>query len=315
MLTVTWYLLLDSMPGFLRVLKFGADNFWRNIWLSVATTIIMVVTLFIITAIIILNLLANAAVDQVQKKVDLTVYFKPDAQEDRILEVRSQAQNLNNVETTKFISKEEALDQFKQAHRDDDLILKSLEEVGENPLEASLVIKAVRTEDYEGISDYLSNDRFSDTIHKIDFQENKDVIDRLVRIASTIRKGGMVVGGAFVIIAILVVFNTVRLAIYTHKEEIGIMKLVGATNWFIRGPFLLEGVLYGIIGAAITLALLYPIIQAANPKITAFFDGQSLDMVQFFTQNMLWIAGGMIALGVLLGIISSSIAVGRYLRK
>ncbi len=303
------------MSGFLRVLKFGADNFWRNIWLSAATTIIMVVTLFIITAIVILNLLANAAVDQVQKKVDLTVYFKLDAQEDRILEVRSQAQNLNNVETTKFISQDEALAQFKQAHKDDELILQSLDELDENPLEASLVVKANRTEDYEGISDYLTSDRFSDVVSKVDFQENKDVIDRLVRIAGTIRKGGMVVGGAFVIIAILVVFNTIRLTIYTHKEEIGIMKLVGATNWFIRGPFILEGVLYGIIGAVVTLVLLYPILNAANPKITAFFEGQSLDMVQFFTQNMLWIAGGMIALGVLLGIISSSIAVGRYLRK
>ncbi len=303
------------MSGFLRVVKFGLDNFWRNIWLSVATTVIMVVTLFIITTIVILNLLANAAVDQVQKKVDLTVYFKTAAQEDRILEVRAQVQNLNNVETTKFISKEEALNQFKQAHKDDDLILKSLEELQENPLEASLVIKAIQTEDYEGISDYLSSDRFSDVILKVDFQENKDVIDRLVRIASTIRKGGIAVGGAFVIIAILVVFNTVRLAIYTHKEEIGIMKLVGATNWFIRGPFLLEGVIYGIIGAVVTLVLLYPILNAANPKITAFFEGESLDMVHFFTQNMLWIAGGMVALGVLLGIISSSIAVGRYLRK
>lgn len=303
------------MPGFLRVLKFGAENFWRNIWLSVATTLIMVVTLFIITTIVILNLLANVAVDQVQKKVDLTVYFKTTAQEDRILEVRSQVQNLNNVETVRFVSKDDALAQFKKAHQDDELILKSLEELDENPLEASLVVKAIRTEDYEGISDFLSSDRFSDVIGKVDFQENKDVIDRLVRIANTIRKGGLAVGGAFVVIAILVVFNTVRLAIYTHKEEIGIMKLVGATNWFIRGPFLLEGVFYGIIGAAITLAMLYPILNAANPKITAFFDGQSFDMVQFFSQNLLWIAGGMVALGILLGIISSSIAVGRYLRK
>lgn len=303
------------MPGFLRVLKFGAENFWRNIWLSVATTLIMIVTLFIITTIVILNLLANVAIDQVQKKVDLTVYFKTTAQEDRILEVRSQVQNLNNVETVRFVSKDDALAQFKKAHQDDELILKSLEELDENPLEASLVVKAIRTEDYEGISDFLSSDRFSDVIGKVDFQENKDVIDRLVRIANTIRKGGLAVGGAFVVIAILVVFNTVRLAIYTHKEEIGIMKLVGATNWFIRGPFLLEGVFYGIIGAAITLAMLYPILNAANPKITAFFDGQSFDMVQFFSQNLLWIAGGMVALGILLGIISSSIAVGRYLRK
>lgn len=303
------------MSSFFRILKFGVENFWRNIWLSVATTLIMVVTLFIITTIVILNLLASVALEQVQQKVDLTVYFKTTAPEDRILEVRAQVQNLKNVETIKFVNKDEALAQFKQVHQDDELILKSLDELEENPLEASIIIKAVRTEDYEGISDFLSSDRFSDVISKVDFQENKDVIDRLVRIANTIRKGGVVVGGAFVVIAILVVFNTVRLAIYTHKEEIGIMKLVGATNWFIRGPFLLEGVIYGIIGAVVTLVLLYPILNVANPKITAFFEGESLDMVQFFTQNLLGIAGGMVALGILLGIISSSIAVGRYLRK
>ncbi|MFC1721587.1 cell division protein FtsX [Patescibacteria group bacterium] len=303
------------MPSILRVTKFGLKNFWRNIWLSVATTVIMIVTLFIISVIVMLNMLASAAIDEVQNKVDLTVYFRNDAAEERILEVRTQVLNLNTVETTNYISKDEALEQFKKEHEGDEVILESLNVLGDNPLEPALVVKANETENYAEISAFLESDKFNDVISKVNFEDNRQLIEKLLNITDNIRKGGLVVGIIFVIIAVLVVFNTVRLAIYTHKEEIGIMKLVGATNWFVRGPFILEGVVYGLIGAFATLLLLYPILQAASPRVSSFFENQALDISQYYAENIIWIAGGLIALGVILGIISSAIAVGRYLRK
>lgn len=301
--------------SFLRVAKFGLKNFWRNIWLSVATAVIMVVTLFIISVIVMLNLLANAAISEVENKVDLTVYFRTDAKEEQVLDARTQVLNLSTVETTNFISQEQALEDFKQQHADDDIILGSLEVLDENPLEAALVIKAKQTEDYAGIAEFLEGDRFDKVISKVNYEDNRQLIEKLLAIADNIRTGGMIVGGIFVIIAVLVVFNTVRLAIYTHREEIGIMKLVGATDWFIRGPFLFEGVLYGLIGALATVLLMYPILQAAAPRVSSFFENQSLNIAQYYLHNIWWIAGGLIAMGVLLGIISSAIAVGRYLRK
>ncbi len=303
------------MRNFLRIIKFGATNFWRNIWLSVATTLIMIMTLFVISVIVILNMLSNAAIAEVKDKVDLTVYFKPNAAEERVLEVRTQITNLDTVESTNFISQEEALEGFKLEHAGDELILESIEVLEENPLEPALIIKADETEDYESIATYIEGDKFSDVVNKVNFEDNKQVIDKLLRITNTVRKGGIAIGVVFVIISILVVFNTVRLAIYTHKEEIGIMKLVGATNSFVRGPFILEGVIYGLIGAAATLLILYPVLNAAAPRISAFFEGQSLDIIQYYTVNIIWIGAGLIALGVLLGIISSAIAVGRYLNK
>lgn len=301
--------------SFLRVAKFGFKNFWRNIWLSVATAVIMVVTLFIISVIVMLNLLANAAINEVENKVDLTVYFRTDAKEEQVLDARTQVLNLSTVETTNYISQEQALEDFKKQHADDDIILGSLEVLDENPLEAALVIKAKQTEDYAGIAEFLEGERFDKVISKVNYEDNRQLIEKLLAIAENIRTGGLIVGGIFVIIAVLVVFNTVRLAIYTHREEIGIMKLVGATDWFIRGPFLFEGVLYGLIGALATVLLMYPILQAAAPRVSSFFENQSLDIAQYFLQNIWWIAGGLIAMGVLLGIISSAIAVGRYLRK
>jgi len=304
-----------KMANLFRVSKFGVKNFWRNIWLSVATVVIMVVTLFIISTIVMLNLLANAAVAEVENKVDLTVYFRTDASEEQVLDVRTQVLNLNTVETTNYISKDEALEDFKEEHKDDPVILQSLEVLEENPLEPALVIKATETGNYAEIAAFLEGDKFSDVISKVNFEDNRQLIEKLISIADNVKKGGIIIGTIFVIIAILVVFNTVRLAIYTHKEEIGIMKLVGATNWFIRGPFLFEGVMYGVIGAVATLLLMYPILQAAAPRVSTFFENQSLNIAEYYAQNIWWIAGGLIALGVVLGIISSAIAVGRYLRK
>jgi cell division transport system permease protein len=301
--------------SFLRVAKFGLENFWRNIWLSVATAVIMIVTLFIISVIIILNLLANAAISEVENKVDLTVYFRTDAKEEQVLDARTQVLNLNTVETTNYISPEQALEDFKKQHAGDDVILSSLEVLDENPLEAALVIKAKQTEDYAGIAEFLEGDRFDKVISKVNFEDNRQLIEKLLSIADNIRTGGLIVGGIFVIIAVLVVFNTVRLAIYTHREEIGIMKLVGATDWFIRGPFLFEGVMYGLIGSLATALLMYPILQAAAPRVASFFENQSLNIAQYYLQNIWLIVGGLVAVGVLLGIISSAIAVSRYLRK
>ncbi len=309
----TFYVL--SMANLLRVSKFGVKNFWRNIWLSVATVIIMVVTLFIISTIVMLNLLANAAVNEVENKVDLTVYFRSDASEEKVLDVRTQVLNLNTVETTNYISKEDALDQFKEEHKDDPVILQSLEVLEENPLEPALVIKATETGNYAEIAAFLEGEKFNEVISKVNFEDNRQLIEKLINIADNVKKGGIIIGAIFVIIAILVVFNTIRLAIYTHKEEIGIMKLVGATDWFIRGPFLFEGVMYGIIGAIATLLLLYPILQAGAPRVSTFFENQGLNIAEYYLQNIWWIAAGLIALGVILGIISSAIAVGRYLRK
>ncbi|EKD49599.1 MAG: cell division protein FtsX [uncultured bacterium] len=303
------------MPSFLRILKFGSKNFWRNIWLSVATVLIMVITLFIISTIVILNLLTNAAIDNIENKVDISVYFRTDASEEDILDVRTQILNFDRVETTTYISKDEALKQFREEHKDDEVILQSLSELDENPLEPTLIVKTRSPEDYQEIAAFLEGDQYKGVVSSVNFEDNREVIEKLVRISGTVRKAGIAIGAVFFVIAILVVFNTIRLTIYTHREEIGIMKLVGATNWFVRGPFILEGVLYGLIGAVVTVVILYPILNAASARVTQFFEGQEINIVQFYMDNLFWIVSGLMMLGVILGIISSSIAVGRYLRK
>lgn len=300
---------------FLITIKYGFINFWRNFWLSIASTLIMVITLFTISTLIILNILANVAITDVQKKVDVSVYLNSNIKEARITEIKSDLEAMPSVVSVGYISKDEALKQFKEEHKDDPVILESLGELDENPLEPTLVVKAEEPEDYAEIADVLRSDKYKKDISEVNYEDNRVVIDRLTNITRNIQRAGFVVGGIFIVIAIIVVFNTIRLTIYTYKEEIGIMKLVGASNAFVRGQFVIEGMIYGVLGALVTLAVLYPVLNAVSPKIASMFEGRELDLAGYFSANMWFVALGLIIVGVALGILSSAIAITRYLRK
>lgn len=299
--------------GFKRILKWGFKNFWRNGWLSTATVSIMTLTLLVITVLLMVNIVANAVLLNLEKKIDISVYFKLEASEEEILDVKAKLEELAEVESVDYVSQEEALINFKEKHKDNPILLQSLEELDVNPLEASLNIKANETSQYASINQFLEGVYYQDIVDKINYMQNKDVIEKLNKIITDVKTAGLALTALLALIVFLVTFNSIRLAIYSSREEIGVMRLVGAKNWFIRGPFIIEGILYGIIAAITTVVVLYPIFYFLSPKLSGFLPIENIFV--YFQSNLLSFFLLLLGVGIILGTLSSFIAVRKYLKR
>jgi cell division transport system permease protein len=297
----------------LRILKSGWQGFVRNYWLSTATVAVMILALLVISGLLLLNVVAQAVVDNLQNRVDVSVYFNRDTEEAKILSVRQELVGLDQVKSVEYVSQDEALVRFRERHEGSEVLMQSLQELDENPLEASLNIKARDPSQYESIANYLGQDRFSGLIDKINYRQNKEIIDRLTSLTGNIQRVGLIISLFLALIAILVSFNTIRLTMYNWRDEISVMRFVGAGNWFIRGPFMVEGVIYGLCAAATTIVLLFPILYFGSPKITSFLP--EVDLFYFYRVNFWQFLLLLSAVGVILGGLSSFIAIRRYLRS
>lgn len=297
-----------------RVIKFGFMNFWRNIWMSFATTLIMVLTLFMISLLIVLNLYGDLIIENIKNKIDVTVFFQQDVSKAQIDELQSALSNQSDVEEVKYTSKDEALKDFQQKHGDNPLILSSISELEGNPLQDTLVIRAKNLDKYNEIKIFLDTDKYKTIISKFTFDDNKEIINKVSSTLSIVKKIGLGVSIIFCIIVVLVMFNTIRMTIYTQKDEISIMRLVGATNAFIEIPFIIEGILYGIFASVISTLILYPIIIYTTPKINQFFQLVNVDASQVIMKNLLIIIAVQLLLGIFLGVVSSAIAIRKYLK-
>ncbi|MCF7835836.1 MAG: ABC transporter permease [Candidatus Marinimicrobia bacterium] len=294
-----------------RVLKNGFVHFWRNGWVSVATILIMVITLFSIGSLVFGKAILLSVLDQLQDKVDITVYFKTDAGESDIIFLRESLTDLSEVDEVTYISKEEALKTFQDRHSENTLITQSLEELGDNPLGGSLNVRAKDPSQYEGITKFLEAGVFS-AIDKINYRQNKVIIDRLSAILQTSKSLGAGVSILLALIALLVTFNTIRLAIYTNREEIKIMRLVGASDKYVRSPFVVGGFLYGFISTVITMIFFYPLTFWLGPLSERFFGG--VNVFHYYLSNFFQLFFILLVVGVLLGICSSWVATRRYLK-
>lgn len=295
-----------------RIAKGGIINFWRNGWVSFATVLVMVLTLFMVGSLVLANVILTSVLSSLEDKVDVTVYFKVDAPEDDILAVQDSLKSLGEVRDVEYVSREEALLRFRERHKENALITQSLEELGENPLEASINVRATDPQHYEAISNFLEANAFSAILDKITFRQNQLVIERLSAILETSQRIGIVVSILLAAIAFLVAFNTIRMAIYTSREEIKVMKLVGASNWYTRGPFLVEGFLHGFFASLCATLVFFPLTFWLGPKAELFFGGP--DLYIYFTSHILEFFLVLFLVGIIIGILSSSIAVRRYLR-
>ena len=294
-----------------RVIKYGYLNFRRNGWLSTATVLVMTMALFVLGWLMMLSVVANTALSSLENKIDISVYFKNNSNESDITAVKEDLTVLPEVAKVDYVSSEEALNDFRKRHKDNKLISDSLEELGGNPLSASLNIKAKDARNYAAISEFLSAKNYP-AIDKINYFENQKVIERLSSVVNASRLFGSALVLFLGFIAVLVAFNTVRLAIYTMREEINIMRLVGATAWFIRGPFLFEGMIYGAIASLVATFSFFPILWVISSPISAALSGVNIS--SYFKSNFLEFFGIMVFAGVSLGVISSFIAIRRYLK-
>ena len=301
-----------NKENLIRVINQGWVNFRRNSWLAFGTIGIMALALLIFSGLVAFNAVSQTAVASLEEKVDITAYLKTDVSDEAAEEIKAELEKRPEIIFVNYISRGKALEEFKEKHKNEELVQQALSELGENPLQASLEIKAKETAQYANLASYLENSRFGKLFDKIDFYENQTVIDRIQKISSGLRAGGVLVTLVLSLIAVLITFNTIRLPIYSQKQEIEIMRLVGASNWHIRGPFVVEGAVYGIIAGLAVLIIFYPIVYLASPKIQSFIPSMNLaDYFSDFSGQMLILILGS---GITLGVVSSLIAVRRYLK-
>ena len=297
-----------------RVIKTGFINFWREGVVSVATVLIMITTLFVIGSLVFAKAILDSTLIQIEDKVDITVYFKPDATENDILSLRESLLNLQGeVKEAVYVSQDESLEKFKKRHEDNSLINQSLLELDSNPLGAEINIKAKDSSQYEDIANFLkaSQEKYK-IIDKINYFQNKDIIEKLTKIMDSFRRIGYGISLVLIIISVFVIFNTIRIAIYFSREEIAIMRLVGATNNYVRGPFIVEGAMSGVFASLITMALFYPFLIWIEPLIKNAFLG--INIFEYYISHFLQIFAILLLIGVFLGVLSSFIAVRKYLK-
>lgn len=301
-----------------RVLVGGWKSFIRGGAVSAATVLIMTVTLSIIGLLIFLSALLNFTLDTIKEKVDVSVYFVTTAQESDILGVKNQIEKLPQVASVMYTSADDALVAFRARHATDQLTLQALDELGGNPLDASLEVRAKDPSQYEGIVSFLEasptlSSGGTSIVDRINYSQNKEVISRLTLAIQATREVGFAVVILFAIASILIAFATVRLAIYVAKDEIAVMRLVGASNAYIQGPFIITGIITGITAASVVLLLLWPATWYAGMKTAVWFGGFSV--ASYYTSNFVLVFGIIMLSGIVLGAVASVFAIRRYLHE
>jgi cell division transport system permease protein len=277
----------------------------------------MTVTLSVILTLIFVGALLNSTLYGIRQKVDINVYFVKGAPESQVLAMQKDVQALPQVDSAEYTSETQALENFKEKHQDNPLILNALDEINTNPLGASLNVRAKDPSQYQSIADFiqtkdLSTNGNQSIVEKINYTQNKTAIDALSKIISSSQRLGVILAIFFALISILITFNTIRLAIYISRDEIAVMRLVGASQRYIRGPFLIIGLVYGLFASIVTLIIAYPISYWVGPMTVAL--GTGLNVYEYYLSNFLEIAGIVILVGLILGIFSSYLAVKKYLR-
>lgn len=302
------------MSGLFRIIKEGFSNFIRNGWLSVASITIMVLTLLTMSMFIIINIVMNTGIQTIQDKIDISVYLNDTAKQAEVITLQEDLSKMENVRSIKYISKQEALNRYREQNKNNPKLLESLSDT-DNPLPASLEVKVLNPEELDELTTTLESEKYKPSILKISYKENKSVIDKLFKATKFTREVGTVATIAFTITSLVIIFNTVRMAIFTRREEIEIMKLVGATPNFIKSPFLVEGALYGIISTVIAIVILAAVFYFSANSMVKFFGGVGGDVNGFLRDNLLVILFSQFLVGISIGVISSFMAIHKYLKN
>jgi len=300
-----------------RVIISGYRSFRRSGFTSLASIFIMTITLFFITSLIFVQAALNSSLSDIKEKVDVTVYFVPGSGEASIEGVETILKNLPEIKDISYTSETEALAEFKERHVNDYLTLQALDELDTNPLGASLNIKAKDPSQYESIAKYFESDGTLSKedlmiIDKIDYSQNKIVIDKLTSIINGAQKLGFALSVILILISILITFNTVKLIIYMSRDEIGVMKLVGADKKYISGPFIVSGVMVGVISAVCTILLFIPVSIWLGNQMTDFV---GINLFTYYKSNFIQLFIIMLGSGVSIGVISSVFAIHKHLQK
>lgn len=296
-----------------RVVKAGFVSFYRNGWLSVAATGIVTFTLMLISVFLLMLLLGQDIITTIQKKIDVEVFFNDNAKVADIQTIQQQLEQQPNTESVRYITKKEALEIYKGRVPGKDYVKEITEE--ENPLPPSLRIKAKDPNQLDAFNPVLESDFAKPLINTRTDKNNQPLIDKLRNIVSFVRSVGLFISLVVLVFSILVVFNTIRITIFSRRQEIEIMKLVGASNWYIRGPFIIEGIFYGIIATLVALGAMELMITLFGDSITAKLGSDvPINVKEYYRDRLPLFLMANLLIGILVGVLSSYIAIRRHLK-
>jgi cell division transport system permease protein len=303
------------MNSLFRIIKFAIQGFFRNFWLSVVTITMMLMAIFSVTLLLGMDYIRQATINGVEQKVDILISMKPDIDKDKVETIVNDLEGIPEVKDVRIITPEENKILFEQSNLDDktkDAL--SIFDEDENPFSYSLAIQANSLDQYPAISEFIKQDKYITWVEDSTFRDYETFVEKINNVAKMVNKYSWYVIIIFSLISIIVIFNTIRISVYTRKNEITIMKLVGAGNWFVRMPFLLESVFYALSAVLIMIVIVYFTISFLQPSLNTYFqDTQAINLAGYFQDNFLFIFGLQFVVLSLLNILSTTIALRKYL--
>lgn len=299
-----------------RIFIAGIKNFFRNSWLTVAATVVMVVALLIILTTVVINVAARNATTELSKNLKVSVYLKDDSKQSEIERLRNELNDNQYVDSINYISKDEAQKQFTESFKSDQKLLEGLALIGGNSLPASLEVSVKDLSQIEAVGQIPIREDYKSIVDSVTLGKTdaKKTIDRAAAVQGYITTVSLIAAIIFAVVSMLIIFNTIRMAIFTRSEEIKIMKLIGATPGYIRGPFIFESSFYGVIAGLIAAGLLVSGVYSLGGKVAT--QAEFAATYKFFTQTEVIIAMflGSVLLGILVGVISSMLAMEKHLK-
>ncbi|TSC56022.1 MAG: cell division protein [Parcubacteria group bacterium Greene0714_21] len=295
-----------------RIILLGWEKFSRDKSSTWAALIVTAVVVFMFSSLLFLQGVSVFLLSRLENSVDVSVYFAQDASEEDILAFKERLLPVPEVKDAVYISKDKALEEFVALHKNDQFIVDALETIGTNPLLASLNILAKDPGQYPKIAQFLEQEAFSGIVERVDYKDRQNVIQRMEELTKGIRLVVLIVSVGLAFIAVLVAFNTIRLTIYNSRDEIEVMRLVGASNSFIQGPFVVQGIVVGVFGGLLTFLFLFFLSWFAGPRFESFLSG--FNLFEYFTSHVFLFLALEFGVGIGLGVVSSVVAIQKYLR-
>ncbi|MFA6194678.1 MAG: permease-like cell division protein FtsX [Patescibacteria group bacterium] len=299
------------MLSLYRIIKFSFQDIVRNIWLTIVTITILLIALFSINTLLTVRLISDNAVGVIREKIDISLYLKPDTIESEIIALKNKIAASPKVKEVVYTSKQSAIDAFRSKYENDPTVLAALKELGRNPLSPSLTVVPKNFEE----SNLVINDlKMLDNsiIESRDFSDNTAILNKISDITKRVNEVGLGIILIFVLTSLLVVYNAIRVAIYTHRQEIEIMRLVGASNFFIYMPYMFSALVYSLVSVLIVISIFYPFLTLLQPYLEAFFMGYNVNILSYFVENFLVIFGAQFLAILFINIVASLFAVRKY---
>ena len=301
------------MRAVYRVTKYALQDLGRNLGLSAMTVFILVLMLLSVNILWGVDVLTQQATSMVKEQINISLYFKAETTDDNLMEIKKYLSILPEITEMFAISREEVLESFKSRHQMSTEVLSALEELEENPFGPTLVIKTREPEDYKKVLQAVDVPEYDALIETKSFEGNEEGIEKLQNITNRIERVGFGLAALFAIISFLIIFNTIRVAIYTQRIEISIKRLVGASTWFIRGPYIVEAFVFSLLSVGITFALIYLGLRFVDPYLSIVFSN-GFTLTNYYNSHIIWLVGIQFVSVLFLTFISSGLAMRKQLK-